>query len=58
LIVWGKQDAIIPVECAALYRRALPKATLEIIDHCGHSPAIERPQEFLSAVRRFISGLG
>jgi len=58
LIVWGKQDAIIPVECANLYQQALPNATLEIIDHCGHSPAIERPQEFLSAVRRFLSGLG
>jgi pimeloyl-ACP methyl ester carboxylesterase len=58
LIVWGKQDAIIPVECAQLYHKALPHATVKVIDNCGHSPAIEKPQEFLPAVRGFISGLG
>jgi pimeloyl-ACP methyl ester carboxylesterase len=58
LIVWGKQDAIIPVECGELYQKALPNSTLKIIDNCGHSPATEKPQEFLSAVRQFLSGLG
>jgi pimeloyl-ACP methyl ester carboxylesterase len=57
LIVWGQQDAIIPVECAELYQKALPNATLKVIDHCGHSPAIEKPREFLQTVREFLSGL-
>ena len=57
LIVWGKQDAIVPVECGELYIRALPNATLKVIDHCGHSPQIEKPQEFHSAVSEFLSGL-
>jgi pimeloyl-ACP methyl ester carboxylesterase len=58
LIVWGREDAIIPLECGELYRRALPHATLKVIDHCGHSPAIEKPQAFLDAVTSFLSGLG
>lgn len=55
LIVWGKQDAIIPVNCAELYKRALPQATLQVIDRCGHSPGLEKPQEFQSAVRPFLA---
>lgn len=55
LLVWGRQDAIIPVECGELYHQALPNATLKVIDNCGHSPAIEKPQEFLSTVTEFLS---
>ena len=57
LIVWGGQDAIIPVECGELYQQALPHATLHVIEHCGHSPALEKPQEFLRAVTTFLDGL-
>lgn len=58
LIVWGREDAIIPVECGELYQQALPHATLTIIDRCGHSPANEKPQDFLAAVTTFLAGLG
>ena len=57
LIVWGRQDAIIPVECGELFQRALPNSTLRIIDNCGHSPAVEKPQEFLNLVTEFLAGL-
>jgi len=58
LIVWGKQDAIIPVECAEQYRQAIPNSTLKVIDNCGHSPAVEKPREFVRAVTEFLSKLG
>ncbi len=57
LIVWGRQDAIIPVECGELYRQALPNSSLTILDNCGHSPAVEKQTEFLSAVNGFLSDL-
>ena len=57
LIVWGRQDAIIPLECGRLFEKALPNSSLKIIDDCGHSPAIEKPQEFLAAVDLFLSSL-
>ena len=50
LIVWGKQDAIIPLECGEIYQQALPNAQLEVIDRCGHSPQVEKPQEFNKVV--------
>jgi pimeloyl-ACP methyl ester carboxylesterase len=55
LIIWGRQDAIIPLNCGELYHRALADSTLHVIDRCGHSPALERPQEFLNAVLEFLS---
>ena len=55
LIVWGKQDAIMPVNCGELYQQALANATLHVIDRCGHSPAVEKPQEFLTTVRTFLA---
>jgi pimeloyl-ACP methyl ester carboxylesterase len=55
LIVWGKYDAIIPLNCGELYRQALSNSRLHVIDRCGHSPALEKPQEFLQAVREFLS---
>lgn len=58
LILWGKQDAIIPVHCGELYQQALPHATLHVIDRCGHAPALEQPQEFLQTVRAFLATVG
>jgi len=55
LIVWGKQDAIIPVNCGELYQHALANATLHVIDRCGHSPGVEKPQEFVQTVREFLA---
>jgi pimeloyl-ACP methyl ester carboxylesterase len=58
LILWGREDAIIPVECGELYQRALPNATLRVIERCGHSPALEKPHDFLQVVTTFLAGLG
>jgi pimeloyl-ACP methyl ester carboxylesterase len=55
LIIWGKQDAIIPVDCGARYQQALSNSTLHVIDRCGHAPAVEKPQEFLQVVQEFLS---
>lgn len=54
LIVWGRQDAIVPVECGTLYQQAIAGATLTVIEQCGHSPQIEKPQAFLEAVLPFL----
>ena len=57
LIIWGKQDAIVPAECADLYHQVLSNSTLKVIDNCGHSPQVEKPQEFQAAIAGFMSGL-
>ena len=55
LVVWGRQDAIVPLNCGEIYARELPNARLHVIDNCGHSPQNERPDAFLQAVIPFLT---
>ena len=55
LIVWGKQDALVPLQCGAQYQAAIPGARLTVLDQCGHSPQIEKPPAFLNAVMPFLT---
>jgi pimeloyl-ACP methyl ester carboxylesterase len=52
LVVWGRQDAVVPLECGERYREALPQARLEVIEACGHCVEMEQPE----ALARLVSG--
>jgi pimeloyl-ACP methyl ester carboxylesterase len=54
LIVWGREDRIVPLECGEMYRRALPNASLAVLEKCGHLPPIERPDAFARLVLDFL----
>jgi pimeloyl-ACP methyl ester carboxylesterase len=54
LIVWGAEDRIIPVECAELFRGAIPESKLEIMDGCGHWPHFEQPEALAERILGFI----
>jgi len=54
LIVWGREDRIVPVRCGEQYRRLLPNATLTVFDKCGHLPPIEHPDAFARLVLDFL----
>ena len=53
-IVWGHQDKIVPLECAQLYQKALAGSDLKVIDGCGHSPQVEKPDEFVKLALDFL----
>jgi pimeloyl-ACP methyl ester carboxylesterase len=36
LVLWGRQDRILPAGLASLWQQALPNATLRIVDNAGH----------------------
>lgn len=54
LLVWGREDRIVPPECAELYRDAIKGARLALIDQCGNYPHLERPDEFARLVNEFL----
>ena len=54
LLVWGRQDPIIPVAHAIAAAKAMPNARLCIFDQCGHMPLWEYPDEFVQAVMDFL----
>ena len=56
LIIWGRDDRIVPVTCGEQYRRLLPNAALTVLDKCGHLPPIEHPDHFARLVLDFLGG--
>jgi pimeloyl-ACP methyl ester carboxylesterase len=56
LVVWGKQDNLLPIASGERYAAGIPGARLVSFDKCGHVPPIEKPVEFVSAVTAFLSG--
>jgi pimeloyl-ACP methyl ester carboxylesterase len=58
LVLWGKQDSLLPIAAGERYAAGIPGARLSGFDKCGHVPAIEKTEEFLSAVKGFLGGGG
>lgn len=56
LLLWGEQDAMIPVSNADDYRSAMPNVELATLPDVGHVPHEERPVESLASVRAFLAG--
>lgn len=54
LIIWGREDRIVPLECAELFHAAIANSRLAVIDRCGHFPQFERPDEFNRALSDFL----
>jgi pimeloyl-ACP methyl ester carboxylesterase len=55
LLMWGEQDAMIPVANAQDYLRALPNARLVKYPGVGHLPHEEAPAVSLPALRDFLA---
>ena len=55
LIIWGRQDRIIPLSAGQAYNRAISGSELLIFEDCGHRPEVERTSEFVSSVRSFLA---
>lgn len=59
LIVWGRNDRVVPVPAALSYKRRIGEnAELVIFDRCGHVPQIERPVRFNRTVEDFLAREG
>ncbi len=56
LVVWGADDAWIPVEHAYRLKKEIPNARLFIIEQCGHVPQEEKPQVTAKVLADFVLG--
>lgn len=50
LILWGREDRLIPVGSAAWFSQQLPNARVTILDDVGHIPMEEAPDRSLAPV--------
>lgn len=57
LIVWGRNDMLVPVEDAGAYQRLIgANAHTVIFEDTGHVPMLERPTRFNDLLRGFVAG--
>ncbi len=54
LVVWGREDFVLPLRHLADVHATLPQAQIALIERCGHMPQAERPLEFLAATLPFL----
>lgn len=57
LVIWGAEDALIPVEAGRWLNRHLPDSTLAEFENIGHLPMEEAPEATLVATRAWLATL-
>jgi pimeloyl-ACP methyl ester carboxylesterase len=54
LLLWGRQDRIVPLFQGERLEKAVPGARLAVIEECGHNPQEEKPEETFEIIDRFV----
>jgi pimeloyl-ACP methyl ester carboxylesterase len=54
LILWGENDAMIPLTAGRRIHELVPGSKLEIIPQCGHLPNLEKPAELVRRILEFV----
>lgn len=54
LIIWGKQDGLIPLADGERYNKGIKGSELVVFDQCGHAPNVEKAVDFNKKVLEFL----
>ena len=54
LIVWGSEDAVVPLWCGEEMHREMPQSILAVIDGCGHLAPVECRRRVLPETLHFL----
>lgn len=54
LVVWGREDAWIPLAHAERHVLAVPGARVAVLERCGHMPQEEQPAETVRLLSEFL----
>jgi pimeloyl-ACP methyl ester carboxylesterase len=57
LIIWGRDDMLIPLAMGEELHKGIAGSQMIVIDGTGHIPMVGKPMEFNEAVRKFLSPL-
>lgn len=55
MLLWGREDAVIPLKAGELLDQALPDSRLVVLEHCGHIPQEEKPDETIAIISKFMN---
>jgi pimeloyl-ACP methyl ester carboxylesterase len=56
LIVWGRQDALVPVAYAQEFGRRIAGSQVEVLDDCGHVVQADQPERTWATIAAFLAG--
>ncbi|HWN08130.1 MAG TPA: alpha/beta hydrolase [Pyrinomonadaceae bacterium] len=54
LLIWGRNDRVIPLSIGERLNRDIPDSKLVVLDHVGHVPQEESPEETIAAILTFL----
>lgn len=55
-IIWGEKDKLFPLErCGRALEGKIPGARLHVVKESGHEPPVERPEDFIAALRDAVA---
>lgn len=54
LILWGKEDAVLPYAYGQKIHALVPTAKFETFEKCGHVPQLEQSEQFNALTLRFL----
>lgn len=54
LIIWGKDDKVIPIENAIVFSKSIKNSKYVAMEKCGHTPFVDEPELFSKLVLQFL----
>jgi pimeloyl-ACP methyl ester carboxylesterase len=54
LLFWGREDPTVPFQHSEPLRKAIPAVEFYAIEHCGHTPHYEKPEEVNPLLLEFL----
>jgi len=54
LIIWGREDRLLSPAGAQILADIVPHSSVVLLDHCGHCPQVECPEEVAQAIDAFL----
>ena len=54
LLVWGRNDRVIPLSVGERFNGDIPNSKLVVLDNVGHVPQEEKPEETIAVVVKFL----
>ncbi len=54
LLIWGKEDRLVPLVYADEFTRRIPGSRLQTVDGAGHAPQVEQSERVARMVRDFV----
>lgn len=54
LLIWGRNDKETPIAQAEIMRAKIKNSKLLVIENAGHFPHLDKPEEFIEAIKEFL----